>query len=76
MGQATLIVRKDKPLNQIHSADEIAGYRIGSVKSSTGKYPPLIDDNRDRINLEELGGRWMGGSKFKEISGRQVGRNI
>jgi ABC-type amino acid transport substrate-binding protein len=70
-GQPTLIVRKENPLKQIFSADNLKGYRIGCVKSSSGKYTPLIDDNPDSIKLEELGGeRWVEQNLKKLIAGR------
>ena len=71
IGQPTLIVRKENPLKQILSADDIKGYRIGLVKSSSGKYTPLIDDNRDLIRLEELGGdNWVEQNIRKLIADR------
>ncbi len=71
MGQASLIICKENPLKQIISAKDIEGYRIGSVKSSTGKYTPLIDDNRDLITLEEIGGdRWVEQNLKKLAAGR------
>lgn len=71
IGQPTLIVRKENPLTQILSAENIKGYRIGVVKSSSGKYTPLIDSNSDLIKLEELGGdAWVEQNLKKLIGGR------
>lgn len=71
MGQPILGVAKDNPLTQIKTIDDIRGFRIGLVKSSSGRYNPLIDENRDKIRLEELGGdKWMETNIEKLIAGR------
>ncbi|MBU0994365.1 MAG: hypothetical protein KJ737_17880 [Proteobacteria bacterium] len=60
LGQPSLGVSVDNPLAKINTIDDIKGFRIGLVKSSSGRYTPLIDDNHDKITLEELGGeKWM-----------------
>jgi ABC-type amino acid transport substrate-binding protein len=71
MGQATLAVAKSSPLTEIKDIDDIRGFRIGLVKSSSNRYNPLIDENRSVIQLEELGGdKWMEQNLEKLVSGR------
>lgn len=71
MGQPVLGVTKDNPLTEIKTIDDIRGYRIGLVKSSSGRYNPLIDNNRDVLKLEELGGeKWMQINIEKLVAGR------
>lgn len=70
-GRPTFIVLKSNPLERIESIDDIAGYRIGLVKSSSGRYTPLIDNHRDRLLLEELGGdKWIEQNIEKLLLGR------
>jgi len=72
MGQPILgVAKKNSKLTKINGIDDIRGFRIGLVKSSSGRYNPLIDDHRDVIKLEELGGeKWMEQNIEKLISGR------
>lgn len=72
MGQPILgVAKKHSKLTKIESIDDIRGFRIGLVKSSSGRYNPLIDNHRDVIKLEELGGeKWMEQNIEKLLSGR------
>lgn len=71
MGQPVLGVAKTNPLTEVKTIDDIRGFRIGLIKSSSGRYNPLIDNNRDKIMLEELGGeKWMETNIEKLIAGR------
>lgn len=71
VGQPTLVVRKESPLEEIRSVDDIKGYRIGLVKSISGKYTPLLDDNRAELTVEELGGDgWVEQNIRKLLAGR------
>jgi len=70
-GQPILVVRQENPLTQIHSIDDIRDYRIGLIKSVSGRYTPLIDEHRDALTLEELGGdNWIAQNLQKLIVGR------
>lgn len=70
-GQPSFIVRKDNPLTAIESINDISRYRIGLVKSSSNRYTPVIDNNRDAIQLYELGGDgWIEQNIAKLINGR------
>jgi ABC-type amino acid transport substrate-binding protein len=58
--QPILIVRKDNPLAQLRSIDDIDGYKIGAVVSLSGLYTPFFDNHRDKITLVTLGGdTWL-----------------
>ena len=71
LGHPILIVQKENPLTQIRSIEDIRGYRIGLVKSASGLYTPLIDDHRDVITVEELGGdTWIEQNIKKLFAGR------
>lgn len=71
MGQPIMGVIRDRPLSEIKTIDDIRGFRIGLVRSLSGRYDPLIDDHRDAVYLEELGGRnWMQQNIEKLIAGR------
>jgi hypothetical protein len=71
LGQPSLMVKKDNPLTQVRSIDDIRDYRIGLVKSASGRYTPLIDDHRDMVRLEELGDdMWMEHNLAKIDHGR------
>ncbi|GAK60048.1 probable amino-acid ABC transporter [Candidatus Vecturithrix granuli] len=71
VGQPIFVVHKKNPLTQIRSIDDIQGYRIGLVKSASNRYTPVIDDHRDAIQLEELGGEtWIEQNLEKLISDR------
>ena len=71
VGQPTLVVRKESALDEIRSADDIKGYRIGIVKSASGQYAPIIDDNRDLLIVEELGtDGWVEQNIRKLLAGR------
>jgi polar amino acid transport system substrate-binding protein len=60
MGQPTFAVSKNKKITAIKTIDDIKGYSIGAVKSSSGLYTAIIDENRDKISLQELAGEdWM-----------------
>lgn len=71
LAQPTFIVRKDNPLTQIRSIEDIRGYRIGLNVSIAGRYTPLIDEHRDVLRLEGLGGeKWIEQNIKKLILGR------
>lgn len=71
MGQPIVGVVKEHPLSQIKTIDDIRGFRIGLVKSLSDRYDPLIDDHRDAVYLERLGGRdWMQQNIEKLIADR------
>jgi ABC-type amino acid transport substrate-binding protein len=58
-------------LKKISTINDIKGYRIGVVKSSSGSYTPIIDQNRDKIVLQELGSdNWMEQNLLKLVNGR------
>lgn len=70
-GQPIFVVRQENPLTQIRSIDDIRGYRIGLVKSISGRYTALIDEHRDALTIEELGGdAWIEQNLKKLIAGR------
>lgn len=55
-----LCVRSDNSLTEVRSIEDIRGYRIGLVKTLSGRYTPLIDDHLDALYLEDIGGDdWM-----------------
>jgi ABC-type amino acid transport substrate-binding protein len=56
IGIPSLAVRADNPLNKIRSIEDIKGYRIGFVKTSSLKYAPIIEDNRDKVIIDDLTG--------------------
>lgn len=69
--QPILIVRKENPLTQIRTIDDVRGYTIGVLGAASGKYSPLIDNNLDAITLEELMGDMYLEQNFKKLlSGR------
>ena len=69
--QPIFVVRKENPLNHIRSIKDIEGYRIGLVKSVSGRYLPLLDKNRNKVRLEPLGGeKWIEQNLKKLVSGR------
>jgi ABC-type amino acid transport substrate-binding protein len=71
LGQPILIVRMDNPLTEIRSIDDIRGYRIGLFKSASGRSTPLLDDHRDVIMMDELGGdMWIEQNMEKLVTGR------
>lgn len=60
MAQPSLGVHADSKLSRITSIDDIHSFRIGFVKSKSGKTTPLIDKNRGVIHLREFhGNKWM-----------------
>jgi len=68
---ACLGLRADDPLRSIASIEDIAGYRIGFVKTQSPVYPHIIAANRDRLVLEELGGEdWTLRNIQKLLEGR------
>lgn len=70
-GQPIFVVRQENPLTQIRSIEDIRGYRIGLVKSISGRYTALIDEHRDALTIEELGGdAWIEQNLQKLIAGR------
>ncbi len=72
MGQPILgVSKKNSKLTKINGIDDINGFTIGLVKSSSGRYDPLIDNHRNVIKLQELGGdKWMEQNIEKLVSGR------
>ena len=71
LAQPTLFVRKDNPLTRIRSIEDIRGYHIGLNVSISGIYTPLIDDHRDALSLETLGGEeWIDQNIRKLRAGR------
>lgn len=69
--QYVFAVRRDNPLTEIRTIDDIAGYRIGYIKTVPMIYPPLLDQHLDRVQLEELGGdEWIRQNLQKLIAGR------
>jgi ABC-type amino acid transport substrate-binding protein len=71
IGKPTFAVAKRNKLTKIKNINDIEGFRIGVVKSSSGLYTPIIDNNRDKIDLQELGGeKWMEQNLNKLVSGR------
>lgn len=70
-GQPIFIVSKQSPLNEIRSIEDIRGFHIGLVKSKSDRYLPLIDQNRDKIFLEELpSSEWVKQNLIKLVNGR------
>lgn len=70
-GQPIFVVRQENPVTQIRSIEDIRGYRIGLVKSISGRYTALIDEHRDALIIEELGGdAWIEQNLQKLIAGR------
>ncbi len=70
-GKPVLIVRKDNPLKQVLSVENIRGYRIGLIKSLIEKYTPLFDNNRHLIKLEPIGSEnWLDQNLNKLLAGR------
>jgi ABC-type amino acid transport substrate-binding protein len=64
-------VRSGDPLRKIASIEDIAGYRIGFVKTGAAVYPPIIADHRDRLVLDELAGEdWTLRNIQKLLEGR------
>ncbi len=60
MAQPSLGIRADKKISSISTINDIRGFRIGFVKSKSGKTTPLIDNNRGAIHLREFhGNKWM-----------------
>lgn len=60
MAQPSLGVRSDHKISSISTINDIRGFRIGFVKSKSGKTTPLIDNNRKAIHLREFhGNKWM-----------------
>ena len=53
--QPILIVRKDNPLSQLCSINDIYGYKIGTAESLSGLFSPFFDNHREKITLEALG---------------------
>lgn len=71
LGQPTFVLLKSNPLNRIETIGDIKNYRIGLVKSASGKYTPLIDENRNVLHVEELGGdTWIRQNIVKLLHGR------
>ncbi len=72
MGQPILgVAKKHSKLTKIDGIEDIKGFTIGLVKSSSGRYHPLIDNHRNLIKLQELGGdKWMEQNIEKLVSGR------
>ncbi len=69
--QPTFIVRKDNPLTQIRSAEDIRGWCIGLTVSIADRYTPLIDEHRDMFKLETLGGEgWIKQNIMKLLANR------
>ncbi|MGH1350833.1 MAG: substrate-binding periplasmic protein [Methyloligellaceae bacterium] len=60
MAQPSLAVSADRSLSSIGKIGDIKDFRIGFVKSKSGKTTPLIDNNRKAIHLREFhGNKWM-----------------
>lgn len=71
IGKPTLFVIHDSPLLKLKTINEIRGYRIGTFKSISNTYSPLIDKNRDALTLEEIGtDSWIEQNLMKLKSGR------
>lgn len=71
IGIPSLAVRSDNPLKEIRSFEDIKGYRIGFVKLQSVKYPPIIENNRDKVMLDELTGEnWSGRNLAKLLAHR------
>ena len=69
--QPSIMVKKENPLTQIDSIEDIKGYRIGSNISISGYHTPLIDKNTDLLKLEKLRGeKWLEQNIKKLISER------
>lgn len=70
-GQPIFVVTKDSPLQEIRSIEDIKGFHIGLVKSKSNRYLPLIDQNRDKIFLEERPSmEWVKQNLNKLLNGR------
>lgn len=66
-----IVVRKDNPLTQIQTIKDIEGYNIGTTVSMSGRYAPLLDNHRDKITMETLGGEiWIEQNLRKLLAGR------
>lgn len=65
--QPSLMIRKENPLTQITSIEDIRGYRIGLTVSIAGIYTPLIDEHRDALILETLGGEHLIEQNIKKL---------
>ena len=66
-----LAVRKENPLTEIRTIDDIQGYRIGYIKTESGLYPPLIGQHLDQVQVEELAGdNWVRQNLRKLMAGR------
>jgi len=71
LARPVLMVERDNPLDRISTIDDIRGYRIGVNVSILNRYTPLIDEHRNLISLEALGGeRWIEQNIRKLITDR------
>ncbi len=60
MAQPSLAVSTSRSLSSIGKIGDINNFRIGFIKSKSGKTTPLIDNNRSAIHLREFhGNKWM-----------------
>ncbi len=60
MAQPSLGISTSKSLSSIGKIGDIKDFRIGFIKSKSGKTTPLIDNNRSAITLREFhGNKWM-----------------
>jgi len=67
----SLGLRADNPLSKIEGIKDIAGYRIGFVKTLSSNYPPFLAENRDLIVIDELSGEdWTARNLRKLLEGR------
>lgn len=67
VAQPTLLVRKDNPIKEVKSIDDIYGYRIGLIVTSGGLYTPFFDTHRGKIFLEGIGGDLWAEQNIKKL---------
>jgi len=71
MARPSIAIRIDNPLMTVQSINDIRGYRIGFVKTLAGGYPPLIDEHRNQLVMDELSGQdWTRRNLNKLLAGR------
>ncbi len=71
MAQPSLGVSVKNSVAKVQSVNDIKGFRIGFVKSKSGRTTPMIDKNKAQVSMKELSGvGWMEQNLKKLDKGR------